>query len=73
MKVGSSSAIKFKVKEQSGNEFTSDTVKTSAAVVIADKSVLSYDNGKIVALKAGSSSITVKIDGKSVTYTVTVS
>jgi hypothetical protein len=70
--VGESTAVKFRVMEQPWYDFTTDTVASSAAVEIKDKSILSVSKGKIKGLKAGKTEITIKLDGKSVSYTVNV-
>ena len=72
LNVGDSTAVKFKVEDQAFKSFTSDTKVSSAAVNIKDTSILSYSNGQIKAKKAGKTTITVKLDGKSVKYTVNV-
>ena len=72
MKVGDSTAVKFKVTDQADKTFTTDTKASSAAVNIKDTGILSFGNGQIKAKKAGKTTITVKLDGKSVKYTVTV-
>ncbi len=72
LNVGDSTAVKFKVEDQAFKSFTSDTKVSSATVNIKDTSILSYSNGQIKANKAGKTTITVKLDGKSVKYTVNV-
>jgi hypothetical protein len=72
LNVGESTAVKFGVMEQPWYGFSTDTVASSAPVEIEDKSVLSFSNGKITGLKTGKTKITVKLDGKSVEYTVYV-
>ncbi|SDI92536.1 protein of unknown function [Lachnospiraceae bacterium G41] len=72
LNVGDSTAVKFKVEDQAYKSFTSDTKVSSAAVEIKDKSILSLSGGKINALKAGKTIVTVKLDGFSVEYTVFV-
>ena len=72
LNVGDSTAVKFKVEDQAFKSFTSDTKVSSATVNIKDTSILSYSNGQIKAKKAGKTTITVKLDGKSVKYTVNV-
>ena len=73
MTVGDNIPVKFTVEDQGFNEFDSDTVQSSAPVEIKDKSVLSFSKGKIKALKKGETKITVKLDGKTIEYTVLVS
>ena len=70
--VGDNIPVKFAVEDQGYNEYVSDTVQSSAPVEIKDKSILSFSNGKIKALKKGKTTITVKLDGKTLNYTVNV-
>ena len=72
MNVGDENPLKFKVIENSGNMFTTDAASTSAAVEINDDSIVSFKNGKIIALKKGITEVFVKIDGKTAMYTVSV-
>ena len=72
LKAGDSTAVKFKVTEYTGNKFSSDTKVSSAPVEIKDKSIVSFSDGKLKALKNGKTTITIKLDGFSVKYTVNV-
>ena len=70
--VGDDIPVKFTVEDQGYNKYDSDTVQSSAPVEIKDKSIVSFKNGKIKALKKGNTSITVKLDGKTLIYNVNV-
>ena len=72
MNIGNENALKFRVIEQSGNTFSTDVKSSSAAVEILDKSIIAFNNGNIKALKTGKTKIIVKLDGKSVEYSILV-
>lgn len=65
-------SVEFVVEYYSGKKITTNIADSSAAVVLGDSSLVKIKDGKLVGLAAGTEEIEIKIDGKSLKYTVTV-
>lgn len=72
LKAGEEAELNFVVEYHSKKTYATNVLESEACVIIPDTDVFSYENGIICALKDGIEKVTVKIDGKSLDYTVVV-
>ncbi len=64
--------IKYILGYDSGTFVKENEVKFGENVVVSDSSILSYEDGWIVAKKAGDTLLTVKIDNYELTYNISI-
>lgn len=69
---GERKPLLFKLRYLDAYIVETDVLESSAAVNVSDESILSLENGEIVGLKEGVANVEIKIDGKSLTYEITV-
>ena len=69
---GERKPLLFKLRYLDANIVETDVLESSAAVNVSDESIISLENGEIVGLKEGVANVEIKIDGKSLTYEITV-
>jgi hypothetical protein len=69
---GERKPLLFKLRYLDAYIVETDALESSAAVSVSDESILSLENGEIVGLKEGVANVEIKIDGKSLTYEITV-
>ncbi|MCR4929675.1 MAG: hypothetical protein K5988_06750, partial [Lachnospiraceae bacterium] len=69
---GERKPLLFNLRYQDAYIVETDVLESSAAVSVSNESILSLENGEIVGLKEGVANVEIKIDGKSLTYEITV-
>lgn len=70
--IGDDIPVKLGLKYYSGKVMYTDSVASEAAIIVGDSSLLSVSNGKVRGLAKGTTTLELKIDGKSVIYTVNI-